>query len=265
LINQGVRFDTEVIQYTPIGWLLLTMWMPGLAALIAAKFVEGLSFAELKESLLLRLGSIGPYLLVFLIAPLAFAGMYGLSWALGLTTPDWGMSTLILATGNDESITPESVFQLMLPLSIVIGPLMHFFFALGEEIGWRGYLLTRLMPLGKVKAYALVGILWGLWHAPIIWVGFNYPDHPVAGIGMMCLLTSAFGLFINEMTLHYRSAYLAAFIHAAVNAQGFGIWMWLFPDTSPFFGGATGFTGIIVWLCIGTMTTKMLAKLKILN
>ena len=262
LMSQGIRFDTEIIQYTPIGWLFLTMWMPGLGALFATRFIEKQTFAELKDSLLLRMGSFGPYLLMFLIAPLAFAAMYGLSWAFGLTTPDWAMTALTQATGSDEVITPESVFQLMLPLSIIIGPLIHFLFALGEEIGWRGYLLTRLMVLGKARAYIIVGILWGLWHAPIIWVGFNYPGTPMAGIGMMCVLTSAFGLFINEMTLHYRSTYLATFIHAAVNAQGFGIWMWLFPKTDPIWGGGTGFTAIVVWTLLGLMTMKVTGTLQ---
>lgn len=262
LIAQGIRFDTEVIQYTPLGWLFLTMWMPGLAAIIATKFIEGLSFAELKESLFLRVGSIGPYLLTFLIAPTTFASMYGLSWAFGWATPDWTMEALMQASGGDASITPEAVFQQMLPLSIVIGPLMHFPLALGEEIGWRGYLLPRLMVLGKAKAYAITGILWGLWHAPIIWVGFNYPGNPIAGIALMCVLTSAFGLFLNEMVLHYRSTYLAAFIHAAINAQGFGIWMWLFPSTDPFLAGGTGFTAIVIWIAVGLLTMRILPRLK---
>lgn len=262
LISQGVRFDTDVVQHTPLGWLLVTMWMPGIGALVAAKFVEGLSLSEIKESLMLRLGSIGPYFVMLLLAPVALAAMYGLSWLLGLTTPDWNMSALAQVTGSDDPITPDSVFKLMLPLSIVMGPLIHFVFALGEEIGWRGFLLTRLLPLGKAKAYTIVAILWGVWHAPIIYVGFNYPGNPVAGIAMMCLMTSAFGLFINEMTLHYRSTYLAAFIHAAVNAQGFGIWMWLFPETNPFIGGSTGLTGLAIWLTIGLLTTNILARLK---
>jgi membrane protease YdiL (CAAX protease family) len=33
-------------------------------------------------------------------------------------------------------------------------------FGFGEEFGWRGYLLPKLMPLGRWKAYVLVGIIW---------------------------------------------------------------------------------------------------------
>ena len=56
---------------------------------------------------------------------------------------------------------------------------------------------------------------------------------------MMCLaLHWPLALFLNEMTLHYRSSLLAGFIHGTANAQGYGIWMWLFPDAHPLLGGS---------------------------
>ncbi len=262
LIREGIRFDDSSVQSTPTLWLLAVMWIPGLAALFVTKVVEGVSFRGLTNALLLRMGSVGPYFLTFFIAPMAFAAMYSLSWALGLTNPDLTMTSLTDALGYEESLTQETVFQVMLPLSIFLGPLINFVFGLGEEIGWRGFLLPRLMPLGKFKAYLILGILWGLWHAPLIYAGFNYPGHPITGIFMMCALSFAFGLFINEMTLHYRSSLLAAFIHGAVNAQGYGIWAWVFPRTDPIMGGGTGYTGIAVWLVVGTITILILSKLR---
>lgn len=260
LIRNGIRFDGDVAQHTPLGWLLLTMWIPGLCGLAAALFVEGVPFKEIISSFNLRIGSVGPFFLTMLIAPLAFAAIYGLSWLFGLATLDLSLAALTQATGSEDPISLDTLFQLMLPLSVLIGPFMHFPFALGEEIGWRGFLLPRLMPLGKIRAYAILGIAWGLWHVPIIWVGFNYPDHPVAGIGMMCALTSAFGLFINEMTLHYQSTLLAGFIHGAINAQGFGIWLWLFPGIHPLLGGGTGLTAIAVWGLAGVITMRVLPR-----
>ncbi len=261
LIQDGIRFDGDVVRHTPLGWLLLTMWIPGLTGIFATTVLEGVPFKDLKATLSLRIGSLGPYMLTLLLAPLAFAAMFGLSWAFGLTTPDFTFSALTELVDGDDAVTPESIFQMMLPLSVIVGPFMHFIFSLGEEIGWRGYLLPRLMPLGKLPAYLIVGLVWGLWHAPIIWVGFNYPGHPIAGIAMMCALTSAFGLLLNEMTIHYRSTILAAFIHAAVNAQGFGIWIWLFPGVNPLLGGGTGLTGLAIWLAVGFGTMKVLSKL----
>jgi len=257
-IASGVDFQDAVMQSTPALWLMAVMWIPGLSALIVTKFVEG---ASLKDALWLRIGSLGPYLLTMLVAPVVFAAMYGLSWLAGMTSPDPELSTLVAATGT-EPLTAETVFQVLLPMSIAVGPFINFIFGLGEELGWRGFLLPRLMVLGKGKAYALLGVLWGMWHAPLIWAGFNYPGYPVAGMIMMILLCYAFGLFLNEMTLHYRSSLLAGFIHGAVNAQGFGVWLWLFPSVNPMFGGGTGVTGVAVWLLMGSVTTWSLSRLR---
>lgn len=262
LIHSGVRFDAGTVQSTPALWLLAVMWIPGLSALLTVLCVERSGLRGLPTALLMRLGSMGPYGLTLLLIPGLFAAMYGLTWALGLASPDTTMRALIEATGHQESITPDTVFRIMLPLSVVLGPLINFAFGLGEELGWRGFLLPRLLFLGRVRAHLVVGVLWGMWHAPLIWAGFNYPGHPVAGVAMMCVLTTAFGLFLGEMTLHYRSVLLAAFIHGAVNAQGYGIWSWLFPGTDPLLGGGTGLTGVAVWLVTGVITLHILGRLK---
>jgi membrane protease YdiL (CAAX protease family) len=76
-----------------------------------------------------------------------------------------------------------------------MGPAVNGLFAFGEELGWRGYLLPKLMPLGKWKAYVLVGIIWGLWHGPLVLAGFNYPAFPVLGVLGMIGMTTTFGFY----------------------------------------------------------------------
>lgn len=256
LISNGMRFDSLTGMSNPALLLMAVMWIPGLSALLISIFVEKENFTTLRNSLRLRLGtSLGAYFLMILLVPTLFAGMYLLSWGLGLG--DFSPQTPGMAGETDL----DSIFQVMLPMSIVLGPFINLIFGLGEEIGWRGFMLPRLLPLGKPLAYSLLALFWGIWHAPLILAGFNYPGYPVGGIIMMCVLCFAFGLFLNEMTLHYDSSILAGFIHGAVNAQGYGVWLLLFPDVHPLLGGSVGLTGGVVWLVTGVFCTIILKRL----
>jgi hypothetical protein len=113
------------------------------------------------------------------------------------------------------------------------------------------------MPLGKARAYLLLGAIWGLWHAPLIVAGLNYPGHPVTGIFMMMIACTAFGTFFNELTLSCRSVLLAAWMHGALNAQGYGIWHWMFPDVHPLLGGDTGLTGMLMWTIAALLAVRI--------
>jgi hypothetical protein len=260
LIADGLRFDNLAGQSSPALWLMGVMWIPGLAAILVTLFMERTSARGLIPALSLRLGSVGPYFLGIGLIPLAYAVIYGLTWSAGLSGYDPDLNSLSTLSGTP--IGRDTVLQVMLPLSIVLGPLINFAFGMGEELGWRGFLLPRLMPLGKPAAYLLLGLLWGLWHAPLIWAGLNYPGQTVEGILMMCLICLAFGAFLNEMTLHYRSSILAGFLHGAANAQGYGIWTWMFPDTHPLLGGAMGLTGVLTWTALTCITIAVLRRLR---
>jgi hypothetical protein len=235
------------------------MWAPAVAALIITRMVSH----EKLSSLWLRFGrSWKPYLATALLIPLAYIITYLVTWALGLGQPDWQLKTffsMVAETGVDMTTAPSPGILLagLFFSSLLVAPIVNSIFGLGEELGWRGYLLPRLMPLGKWKAYGLLGIIWGLWHAPLVLMGFNYPGTPVLGVLMMVLLTTAIGFFINEMTLRYRSAVLAGWIHGVFNSQSYGIWRaLLFANTNPILGGITGLVGIVVISLLGLFTMR---------
>jgi membrane protease YdiL (CAAX protease family) len=256
LVLAGFRWEgipPLIGQYLVAG----VMWVPALATLVTIKFVtrEGFGITNL------RFGPLKPYLVSALVMPLVFALVYGLTWLLGLGSPDWELDSfreLVAASGADPAaMPPASTLLLVIFLSsLVVGPTINGIFGFGEEFGWRGYLLPKLMPLGKGRAYLLLGVIWGLWHAPLILVGFNYPGYPVLGVVWMCMLTTALGIFINEMTLRYRSSILAGSIHGAFNGQGYGIWRILFPTVNPLLGGITGLVGIVALVGLGFWTLR---------
>src|SRR5262249_17558580 len=107
--------------------------------------------------------------------------------------------------------------------SLIVGGLITTVFTFGEEFGWTGYLLVKLLPLSRWRAALIYGCIWGLWHAPIIVGGYNYPGYPVLGIFMMCALTTSFALSQTALRLRYRSVILTSFFHASINASGLGI------------------------------------------
>src|SRR5215203_5306059 len=86
-------------------------------------------------------------------------------------------------------IPPKLLFVAMLLQGIIGGSILTLPIMFGEEFGWRGLMLTETRRLGFFKANAFIGLVWGIWHLPIILMGHNYPHHPHLGIVMMCLFT----------------------------------------------------------------------------
>jgi membrane protease YdiL (CAAX protease family) len=106
-------------------------------------------------------------------------------------------------------------------LGVLIAPIANFLATFGEEFGWRAYLLPKLMPIGGRKTMLLIGLIWGIWHWPVIFMGyeygFNYPGYP--WIGPLLFLWVTFGLatFLGWLYLRSKSVWPAVIGHAAVN------------------------------------------------
>jgi hypothetical protein len=135
--------------------------------------------------------------------------------------------------------------------ALTLGVLVTSVFTFGEEFGWTGYLLVQLLPLGRWRAAVIYGAMWGLWHAPIIAGGFNYPGHAILGPLMMVLLTIAFALTQTALRLRYNSVLLTSFFHASINTQGLGVLPMLVVGVSPILGGTTGIVGILTFMAPG--------------
>jgi len=252
LILSGFRITQVPAAY---GQLIIAavMWVPALATVLTIKFITREGFAITN----LRFGPWKPYLASGLFVPACFAVIYGLTWLLGLGQPDWRLEQfqeLIASTaGTDLPPMPSSalVLPVLFVVTLITAPLINGLFGFGEELGWRGYLLPKIMPLGKLKAYLLLGIIWGVWHLPLILIGFTYPGQPLLGTLAFIAVVTAFGTYMNELTLRHRSSILAGWIHGVFNSQKLGVWVLLFPGVNPLIGGYAGVVGIAVWLALG--------------
>ncbi|MFF2370295.1 CPBP family intramembrane glutamic endopeptidase [Agromyces sp. NPDC058110] len=89
--------------------------------------------------------------------------------------------------------------------------------AFGEEIGWRGWLLPVLRPLGTIWALLLSGAIWGLWHAPLILLGYNYQRTDLLGLASMVVFCVLTGVVIGWMRLRSASVWPAVVAHGAIN------------------------------------------------
>ena len=71
-------------------------------------------------------------------------------------------------------VNPWTIILSQTVMAMVLAPLLNGIPTFGEEFGWRAYLQWKLMPLGGRKAVLLTGVIWGVWHWPVIAMGHNY-------------------------------------------------------------------------------------------
>jgi membrane protease YdiL (CAAX protease family) len=113
---------------------------------------------------------------------------------------------------------------LAIALALTVGPAINTAFAFGEEFGWRAYLLQKLTPLGVRRALLAHGVVWGVWHWPVIAMGYNYgldyPVAPIPGLAMMTAATVAIGTVFGALSLWADSVWPAALAHGTLNAVG---------------------------------------------
>lgn len=102
--------------------------------------------------------------------------------------------------------------------ALIAGFTVNALVAFGEEAGWRGFLQNEFRALGFTKSSLLIGLIWGVWHAPIILMGHNYPEHPVPGVFMMILLCLLLSPLFSYIRLKSGSTLAAAIVHGTFNA-----------------------------------------------
>lgn len=139
-----------------------------------------------------------------------------------------------------QSMPPVALlYVLALVSGLLAGFTVNGLFAFGEEYGWRGVLMEELRPLGAVKANVLTGVLWGVWHAPLIMLGFNYPGQPVAGVVAMVAWVVPLSFILWRAREYSGSVAAPAIIHGAFNASA-GFYIILVADRSSLVAAPVG-------------------------
>ncbi len=213
-------------------WAVLILGMnfaPAIATLIVARWISPLPRTRLATGL--RLGAPGTrwglywifgwlgFIAFFVAAPFVGA-LFGL-FPMDLVNFSGYREAIESLPGGEEvlSLAPIRTIALFVLLTLPLQALLLTPFTFGEEWGWRGYLLPRLLPLGQWPALLISGAIWGLWHAPIILLGFNYPEHPVLGVFLMTIFCMIFGTILGWTRLATGSVWPAVLGHAGINSS----------------------------------------------
>ncbi|HEY5540264.1 MAG TPA: CPBP family intramembrane glutamic endopeptidase [Coriobacteriia bacterium] len=157
--------------------------------------------------------------------------------------------------GSGKAPAPAMLLAIGGPAGLAAGLSVNGVFAFGEEYGWRGWLMDELEPIGPVRANLLTGVLWGLWHAPLILMGFNFEPYRIAGVFFMCGLTTSLSFLLWRARQFTGSLLAPAVIHGAFNGfQGFLVL--LIVARNPLVSAPAGVLG---WTAIGLVAATLWA------
>lgn len=247
IISSGMRVENPAM----LPWMIALMWVPALASVITRLVLrEGFSdvsfrFGGWKGLRAIALAFVAP-VLVGIIA-------YGTAWLTGLAQfvpPDGGWFM---------GMEPAALrFSASVVVSMLVGGIVGIVTAAGEEIGWRGYMLTRLVQAGVPAPLAVSGIIWGLWHVPAIVTGqYGAGPYPLLSAVLFLMFAVGMSAFWGTLRLQTGSVWSAVFGHAAWNAviegpftgytAGAGSALWV---------GESGILVVIVVCALGFVARK---------
>ncbi|MCC9311081.1 CPBP family intramembrane metalloprotease [Kitasatospora sp. RB6PN24] len=131
---------------------------------------------------------------------------------LGLTAA--GLTVATLAGWYTPAHLPGPATITSLVLSALVSTPLYF----GEELGWQGYLLPRLLRHGRTRGLLIGGAIWGAWHVPMTALGGSYPGHPVLlGIPVAVVTAMLLGTVIATVRLSTGSVWAAVATHLSLN------------------------------------------------
>jgi membrane protease YdiL (CAAX protease family) len=198
----AATLSAPLLIFSVIGLLLLVIlrWRGGPKSFAGA----GMAFGRVRLWLLYGLGLVLLYGLETLLNYI---------FKLGTLTD----ITKLYPAGAAAAVPPLVLLGSSILNVIIIGPFLGLIITFGEEYGWRGYLQTELVNLGRVRGVGLLGIIWGVWHWPLILMGYNYPGQPVLGPILMTGYTVVLAYFLAYAVFKSKGIWIAAYLHALNN------------------------------------------------
>jgi uncharacterized protein len=223
LVNSPVLVKGTNITLALVLLATVYMWGPAIAHIITRLVTKiGWKDAMLKPNLkkgwpFWLFGWFGPGLLTLLGAVVFFL-LFPASFDHKLTL----LSSQLKVAGLTEGLINPFQFVLgQITVALLIAPILNSVATFGEEFGWRAYLVPALTKFGRKKALILSGLIWGVWHWPIIMMGHNYglgyPGYPWLGLLVTLWFTVSVGIFFGWLSLKAESVWPSVIAHGALN------------------------------------------------
>lgn len=219
--------------------LIIYMFGPALASLVVQK-IDGKRLSDLGISFKFNIWWIWGILSIVLVAIINVFLIFILGGGFNSTWEQFRNSIVSLysskGVSNDviigqlEKVGKSVGYNVFIYYAIVVisgvaaGITINALAAFGEELGWRGFLFEEFKSLGFVKSSFLIGGLWGVWHAPLIAMGHNFPNHPFEGIFVMVIFCVVFSFIMNYFREKSGSVILSSMMHGVLNGiAGLGV------------------------------------------
>jgi membrane protease YdiL (CAAX protease family) len=254
VIVLSLAAEAYIVMGGPDWMYLVLMWIPAFSAIIASS----VSLKDDKEKFSLKsfLSGLGirkcriRYILLAVLIPLIYLLIpYMIYWK---THPDnFGYTGVALPI----------VLKDCLPM-MVVGIFPNIISAMGEEIGWRGYMLPALTKRNNhIKVLVATGLFWACWHLPLLAFGDYMAGAPAwykLPAFVLCILPV--GIIIGGLTYMSNSVWPAAFLHAAHNNFDQAVFGVITRgDDMMYYVSETGFLTII---CAWVIAIIMIVKIK---
>lgn len=203
--------------------IMAAMFVPALSSVLTRLITkEGFGNMYLRPNFK---GHVKDYLLVY-FGPTVLLILSGVVYFLifpGSFDPELTALNEMVAKSGNQGLTASTLLTVQVLIFIAIGPIVNIIPTMGEELGWRGYLLPKLrMFLSDRTALIITGAIWGIWHLPVIAMGHNYGTgywgYPWLGILAMIVFCVVLGIIEGYISTKLQSTIPAAMIHSTVNA-----------------------------------------------
>lgn len=149
-------------------------------------------------------------------------------------------------------IPPILFFIILLLQGIVIGGIFNVPATFGEEFGWRGFLFQETKQMGFWTSSLFIGIIWGIWHFPLIFMGLNYPENHQLGLLLMVMFTISLSPIFSYIRLKTRSILGSSMLHGMINGSA-GIFAIFVANQNELYSSMSGLSGIVSGIIISVL------------